>query len=132
MPAGPPPTIAIFLPVSAFGSTGSRSSPDCSASLVWSAMKRWLHDMEPDFILRGGCTLLVDLETARVRYCIYKDLSSQNRMERMRRYLQEGPGSSLRATYLGDPGREYFQNSGKHGLRLEPLASLHLLPREDM
>ncbi len=40
MPAGPPPTTAMRLPVSAFGSTGSSSSPSCSASLVWSAMKR--------------------------------------------------------------------------------------------
>ena len=40
MPAGPPPTTAMRLPVSALGSTGSSSSPSCSASLVWSAMKR--------------------------------------------------------------------------------------------
>ncbi len=50
-----------------------------------------LAPMEPDFILRGGCTLLVDLETARVRYCIYKDLSSQNRMERMRSIFRKAP-----------------------------------------
>ncbi len=91
-----------------------------------------LAPMEPNFILRGGCTLLVDLKTARVRYCIYKDLSSQNRIDRMRRYLQEGAGSSLQATYLGDPGREYFQNSCNHGLRLEPLANLHRTPGEEM
>ncbi len=85
-----------------------------------------LAPMEPDFILRGGCTLLVDTGTAKVRYCIYKDVSSQNRLDRMRRYLQEGAGPSLQATYLGDPGKEYFHHrSGDKGLRMEPLALLH-------
>jgi hypothetical protein len=78
-----------------------------------------LAPMEPDFIFRGGCTLLVDLETARVRYCIYKDISSQNRIERMRKYLQSGSGPSLQATYLGDPGKGFSRS------RLEPIASLH-------
>jgi hypothetical protein len=80
---------------------------------------------EPDFILRGGCTLLVDPGTAKVRYCIYKDVTSQNRLDRMRRYLQEGSGSSLQATYLGNPSKEYFDQSRKNGLRIEPLALLH-------
>ena len=84
-----------------------------------------LAPMEPDFIFRGGCTLLVDLETARVRYCIYKDLSSQNRIEWMRKYLQNGSGSSLQATYLGDPGKEFSYFNGEEGLSLEPIASLH-------
>ena len=84
-----------------------------------------LAPMEPDFIFRGGCTLLVDLETARVRYCIYKDLSSQNRIERMRKYLQSGSGPSLQATYLGDPGKEFSHFNGEQGSRLEPIASLH-------
>jgi hypothetical protein len=84
-----------------------------------------LAPMEPDFIFRGGCTLLVDLETARVRYCIYKDLSSQNRIERMRKYLQSGSGPSLQATYLGDPGKEFSHFNGEQGSRSEPIASLH-------
>ena len=90
-----------------------------------------LAPMEPDFVFRGGCTLLVDLETARVRYCIYKDLSSQNRIERMRKYLQSGSGPSLQATYLGDPGKEFSQFNGEQGLILEPIASLHRLRREE-
>jgi hypothetical protein len=89
-----------------------------------------LAPMEPDFVFRGGCTLLVDLETARVRYCIYKDLSSQNRIERMSKYLQNGSGPSLQATYLGDPGKEFSHFNGEQGSRLEPIASLHRLQRE--
>jgi hypothetical protein len=84
-----------------------------------------LAPMEPDFIFRGGCTLLVDLETARVRYCIYKDISSQNRIERMRKYLQNGSGPSLQATYLGGPGKGFSYFNGEDGSRLEPIASLH-------
>ena len=84
-----------------------------------------LAPMEPDFILRGGCTLLVDLETARVRYCIYKDLSSQNRMERMRRYLQEGPVRLCRPHIWETLVENIFNTSGKQGLGLEPLANLH-------
>ena len=84
-----------------------------------------LAPMEPDFIFRGGCTLLVDLETARVRYCIFKDLSSQNRIERMRKYLQNGSCPSLQATYLGDPCKGFSHFNGEVGLSLEPIASLH-------
>jgi hypothetical protein len=81
--------------------------------------------MEPDFFFRGGCTLLVDLETARVRYCIYKDISSQNRIDRMRNYLQSGSSPSLQATYLGDPGKGISPLKGAQGSKFEPIASLH-------
>src|SRR5690606_27200421 len=38
---------------------------------------------EPDFIMRGGCTLLVDPSTGQVRYCVYKNITSENRLNRM-------------------------------------------------
>lgn len=85
----------------------------------------------PDFIFRGGCTLLVDPETARVRYCIYKRILSQSRIERMRHFLAGDPNPSLRATYLGDPRAAYFQRlmSGMRDPRdealIEPFALLH-------
>ena len=83
---------------------------------------------EPDFTLRGGCTLLVDPATARVRYCIYKDVSSANRLNRMRDFLEAGSGGgSLRMTYFGDPLREYFRHvTGQEaGSGIEPFAFLH-------
>lgn len=72
----------------------------------------------PDFILRGGCTLLVDPGTGKVRYCIYKDILSDYRLDQMRQYLKEGSGRSLSATYFGNPFRDYFH----HITRNEPAA----------
>jgi hypothetical protein len=86
---------------------------------------------EPDFIFRGGCTLLIDPLTPKVRYCIYKRLLSENRLDRMRRYLTGSLGPSLRATYLGEPQSVYFQelvrgmHARDHAAEVEPLALLH-------
>ena len=61
----------------------------------------------PDFIFRGGCTLLVDPSTYQVRYAINKHILSEGpgRLERQRDYMA-GDGTGLRATYFGDPTRE--------------------------
>jgi hypothetical protein len=85
----------------------------------------------PDFYFRGGCTLLVELETAKVRYMIYKNIRSANRLERMRRYLTQDRAPSLRATYLGDPCQSYFRLAAapeyaeKGRLGLESFGLLH-------
>ncbi len=71
-----------------------------------------------DFIFRGGCTLLVDPITSRVRYCITKNILNDDRLERQRRYMS-GSGNtdnSLRAVYFGS----VYQS----GLK-EPFAFLH-------
>ena len=81
--------------------------------------------LKPDFIMRGGCTLLVDPETASVKYCIYKDITSQNRLERMRKFFTEGAGSSLRATYFGDPYKKLISGSYEGKQAIEPFAFLH-------
>jgi hypothetical protein len=84
---------------------------------------------KPDFIFRGGCTLLVDPRTAEVRYCIYKDVTSQNRLNRMREFLMGEAGSTLRATYFGNPHQTYFNQLIRRDQRpdqgLEPFALLH-------
>ena len=41
----------------------------------------------PDFIFRGGCTLIVDAATWQVRYCIAKSILSANRLARYRESL---------------------------------------------
>ena len=64
---------------------------------------------EPDFIFRGGCTLLVNPDTAQVKYAIYKNILSPNRLERMRNFLSEVRQPSLRVTYLGDPRTAPFR-----------------------
>ena len=58
-----------------------------------------------DFWFRGGCTLLVDLESREVRYCIGKGIVSPERLEAQRAFLGGPADGSLRATYFGDPRR---------------------------
>jgi hypothetical protein len=67
-----------------------------------------------DFVFRGGCTLLVDPGTYKVRYAINKHILSEGpgRLEQQRAFIQ-GEGTDLRATYFGDPmrssaAREFF------------------------
>ena len=68
----------------------------------------------PDYYFRGGCTLLVDAETGKVRYSIKKPLDEE-RQKRLRRYLLEEGNESLAATYFGDAMTEGS----------EPFAMLH-------
>lgn len=71
---------------------------------------------EPDFYFRGGCSILVDLETSEVRYAIIKDIRSIGRLARQRTFLLDDTDTSLRATYFG---------AAFHGGRGEPFAFLH-------
>ena len=69
---------------------------------------------KPDFFFRGGCTLIMDAESARVRYVIRKNIASERRLERERDY--RGSSQSLFATYFTDPVT---------GRVKEPFALLH-------
>ncbi|MDU0372236.1 hypothetical protein ACFST9_13675 [Hymenobacter monticola] len=78
--------------------------------------------MEPptaDFIFRGGCTLLVDLDSGAVRYAIRKDVLSEQRLEQQRRHLQQQWIPAVRGTYFGSRGE-----LKEDGLP-EPFAMLH-------
>ena len=68
----------------------------------------------PDYYFRGGCTLLVDADTGKVRYSVKKPLNDA-RKERQRRFLLGEGNESLAATYFGDALKE-----GN-----EPFAMLH-------
>jgi hypothetical protein len=68
----------------------------------------------PDYYFRGGCTLLVDADTGKVRYSVKKPLNDA-RKEKQRRFLLEEGNESLAATYFGDVTTE-----GN-----EPFAMLH-------
>jgi hypothetical protein len=60
---------------------------------------------EPDFWFRGGCTMIIDLETGRLRYCIYKQINSHNRYERQRAFASgQFSSPSLSATYFEPAG----------------------------
>ena len=67
------------------------------------------------FTFRGGCTLILDLETLSLRYAIVKAIDDQPRLNRQQEFLQSGLGLSLRATYFG-PGSAFND---------EPFALLH-------
>jgi hypothetical protein len=69
---------------------------------------------KPDYYFRGGCTLLVDAETGKVRYSIKKKLNETRKARQRQFFLDEG-SRSLAATYFGPPGTE----------EREPFALLH-------
>jgi hypothetical protein len=68
------------------------------------------------FVFRGGCTLILDLDTLELQYAIRKRITSENRIHRQRAFLQGNVGTSLRATYFRDPLRDGSS---------EPFAFLH-------
>ncbi|MHA3773101.1 hypothetical protein ACXR0O_16335 [Verrucomicrobiota bacterium sgz303538] len=67
----------------------------------------------PDFIFRGGVTLIIDLETMRVRYYISKDITNNDRLRRQREFLCGASNISLRSLYFSC------------GCAEEPFALLH-------
>jgi hypothetical protein len=69
---------------------------------------------KPDYYARGGCTLLIDAATSKVRYTISKKLD-EARIERQRHFILEQENETLAATYFGGVGRE----------EAEPFAMLH-------
>jgi hypothetical protein len=78
---------------------------------------------DADFWFRGGCTLLIDPETATVRYAIIKRVNDKARLGRQADYISQA-GGSLRATYFGPVRR--FEES-------EAFAMLHRSqPGEDV
>jgi hypothetical protein len=80
----------------------------------------------PDFIFRGGCTLLVNQDTAKVTYSIYKRIESKNRLNRMRSFLTGEKLSTSQSAYFGSPQQEYFRGLiEEDGDFLEPFALLH-------
>jgi hypothetical protein len=66
-----------------------------------------------EFIFRGGCTLIYDLETVRLRYCIRKNVRGEDRLQRQRAFLGHPDSASLRAAYFSAAERT------------EPFAFLH-------
>jgi len=65
-------------------------------------------DAKADFMFRGGATLVFDLETAKPKYLIGKNILNEERLRRQREYLMQPQMASLRATYSGHRRREPF------------------------
>ena len=78
---------------------------------------------DPDFIFRGGTTMLLDLKTGRVRYAIRKHVNSENRLMAQRRYLNRVLSPSLYYTYFGDSRQKIYQPEKTYPV--EPFALLH-------
>jgi hypothetical protein len=84
------------------------------ADLVIEITQTW-HPAQPDGIrFRGGCTLLVDLDTREIRYLIRKRLFQKARMEEQMDFGARAASSGLRGAY--------FAGADRHG---EPFAVLH-------
>lgn len=66
-------------------------------------------DQMGDGLYRGGCTLVIDLETNEVRYCIRKRVTSGERLSQQAAYRRQFE-SSLRFQYFDEPpaGKEPF------------------------
>jgi hypothetical protein len=90
---------------------------DAQAAAEQAAREGRLQDIPPaDFDFWGGCTLLVDLTSGLVRYCVAKNVNSDARLQRERCYLNGELDTSPRAMYFG----------GLTGRTLkEPFAFLH-------
>jgi hypothetical protein len=71
---------------------------------------------EPDFIFRGGTTLLIDFDTGKLRYVISKRIASDERLKRQRAFLQDPSNFSFMSAFFEDHG------SGESS---EPFALLH-------
>jgi hypothetical protein len=71
---------------------------------------------ENQFWFRGGCTMILNLDTLELQYAIRKRITSESRLRRQREFLQGSAGASLRATYFSDPLR---------AAQAEPFAFLH-------
>lgn len=71
---------------------------------------------EPDYYFRGGCTLVIDASTGKLRYAIRKRLD-KNREQKQRDYLTGLGNEALAATYFGGVGGDVH----------EPFAMLHRL-----
>jgi hypothetical protein len=67
----------------------------------------------------GGCTLVADLKTPKVAYCIRKPLGSETRLARQLDFLQRFSNTGLRSTYFG---------AWEPGDVREPFALLHRAP----
>jgi len=70
----------------------------------------------PTFPFRGGCTLILNLDTHQLRYRIVKPIMDTARMQRELAHIQESGSGSLRATYF---------SQFKGGVEKEPFAQLH-------
>jgi hypothetical protein len=85
------------------------------SDLIIEITQTW-HPVEPGGDrFRGGCTLLVDLDTLAIRYLIRKKVLHEGRMQEQMQFGARAASAGLRASYFGPTARQ----------RSEPFAMLH-------
>jgi hypothetical protein len=63
----------------------------------------WYATKPQETRFRGGCTLLVDLDTQEIRYLIRKRLLHQGRVAEQMQFAADAASSGLRAEYFDGP-----------------------------
>src|SRR4029077_2727874 len=91
-----------------------RTSPDGGMlpQLIVSMLQRRALGGAGNPMFEGGCTVIADLRNRRIKYCIRKNVMSENRMERQRAFAIESR-ETLREVYFSsldaqDETREPF------------------------
>jgi hypothetical protein len=84
------------------------------ADLVVTITQNWTPGDRPQQSFDGGCTLLIDVERARIRYCIRKRVANPRRVGEQLAFVAARQDAPLGATYADDAPR-----------RGEPFAMLH-------
>jgi hypothetical protein len=99
--------------------TDGRIRSQVIISLLQKSEERLDLDLPPGpgntFTFRGGCTLILDLDTLELRYAIKKPIYDRRRLDRQRRYLLGEWGVPERAVWYG----------GTFGGEDEPFAMMH-------
>lgn len=68
--------------------------------------------VEPDFILRGGCTLIVDAGSLIVRHCISKDILSEERLAKSRKFVEDRISTTKVQPQRGQPEEPFLALRG--------------------
>ncbi len=63
---------------------------------------------KPDFWFRGGCTLLIDSRSGRIRYCIKKPVLDKERFDRERAFRAQSNEEDVGGAYLDGSRRNPF------------------------
>jgi hypothetical protein len=94
-----------------------RIGPDgqMQADIVIELTQTWRPDSDPSARYRGGCTLLVDLETKAARYLIRKRVADAERVSGQQAFAARPAEGSLHVNYFGDAGARRAPFAMLHG-----------------
>jgi hypothetical protein len=93
-----------------------RVGPDGQQSmdLIVEITQSWSPADNKDLRYRGGCTLIIDLDTRKIRYCIRKRVANPDRISGQQSFRMDAAGYALRENYFDQTITGY-----------EPFAMLH-------